>query len=106
MAQRLKEKGRIIRCDPFNSTGAPWRIRTVDLGIRSPLLYPTELMEHIAMRPSGYKFARLENYNLLELVMVRLANLIHRTVHAKVSLLDPHGTLANTLNLVHGMRNK
>ena len=25
--------------------GAPWRIRTVDLGIRSPLLYPTELME-------------------------------------------------------------
>lgn len=26
--------------------GAPWRIRTVDLGIRSPLLYPTELMEH------------------------------------------------------------
>lgn len=106
MAQRLKEKGRIIRCDPFYCTGAPWRIRTVDLGIRSPLLYPTELMEHIAMRPSGCKFARLENYNLLELVMVRLADLIHRTIHAKVTLLDPHGTLTNALNLVHGMRNK
>ena len=32
--------------------GAPWRIRTVDLGIRSPLLYPTELMEQITARPS------------------------------------------------------
>lgn len=30
--------------------GAPWRIRTVDLGIRSPLLYPTELMEHRVMQ--------------------------------------------------------
>lgn len=32
--------------------GAPWRIRTVDLGIRSPLLYPTELMEQITARPA------------------------------------------------------
>ena len=35
--------------------GAPWRIRTVDLGIRSPLLYPTELMEQITARPSKRK---------------------------------------------------
>ena len=27
--------------------GAPCRIRTNDLGIRSPLLYPTELMAHV-----------------------------------------------------------
>ena len=84
-----------------NSYGAPWRIRTVDLGIRSPLLYPTELMEHKAARPSGYKFERLNDYNLLELVVVRLADLVHGTVHAQVALLNPHGTLANALNLLH-----
>jgi len=39
-------------------------------------------MEHKAARPSGYKFTRLINYNLLELVMVRLADLIHGTIHA------------------------
>ena len=38
--------------------GAPWRIRTVDLGIRSPLLYPTELMEQITTRPSKHKPVR------------------------------------------------
>ena len=38
--------------------GAPWRIRTVDLGIRSPLLYPTELMEQITARPSKRKPVR------------------------------------------------
>ena len=63
-------------------SGAPWRIRTVDLGIRSPLLYPTELMEHKAGHPSECKFARLINYSLLELVVVRLADLIHGTIHA------------------------
>lgn len=65
-----------------NSFGAPWRIRTVDLGIRSPLLYPTELMEHKVAYPSECKFTRLINYSLLELVVVRLANLIHGAIHA------------------------
>ena len=39
-------------------------------------------MEHKAARPSGYKFTRPINYNLLELVVVRLADLIHGTIHA------------------------
>ena len=63
-------------------------------------------MEHKAARPSGYKFTRLINYNLLELVVVRLADLVHGTIHAQVTLLDPYGTLANTLNLLHGVRNE
>ena len=32
---------------PEHLEGAPYRIRTYDLGIRSPLLYPTELMAHV-----------------------------------------------------------
>lgn len=104
MSQKAKTRhnNRVFK----NSIGAPWRIRTVDLGIRSPLLYPTELMEHKAARPSEYKFTRPINYNLLELVVVRLADLIHRTIHAQVALLNPNSTLANALNLLHGMRNE
>ena len=86
--------------------GAPWRIRTVDLGIRSPLLYPTELMEHNVARPSGHKFTRRINYNLLELVVVCLADLVHGAIHTQVAFLDPYSTLANTLNLFHGVRNE
>ena len=63
-------------------------------------------MEHKAGRPSGYKFTRPINYNLLELVVVRLADLVHGTIHAQITLLDPHSTLANTLNLLHGVRNE
>ena len=63
-------------------------------------------MEHKAARPSGCKFTRLLNYNLLELVVVRLADLIHGTIHAQVDFLDPYGTLANALNLLHGVRNE
>ena len=63
-------------------------------------------MEHKAARPSEYKFTRLINYNLLELVMVCLADLIHGTIHTQVALLDPNSTLANTLNLLHGVRNE
>ena len=63
-------------------------------------------MEHKAARPSGCKFTRLLNYNLLELVVVRLADLIHWTIHAQVDYLDPYGTLANALNLLHGVRNE
>ena len=63
-------------------------------------------MEHKAGHPSECKFARLINYSLLELVVVRLADLIHGTIHTQVALLDPNSTLANALNLLHGMRNE
>ena len=63
-------------------------------------------MEHKAARPSGCKFTRLLNYNLLELVVVRLVDLIHGTIHAQVDFLDSYGTLANALNLLHGVRNE
>lgn len=84
-------------------SGAPWRIRTVDLGIRSPLLYPTELMEHKPARQNLYRRILLIDYNLLKLVVVRLAHLIDGTVHAQITLLDPNRTLADTLNLLHGV---
>lgn len=45
-AKACKVKTRLNNRVFKKSIGAPWRIRTVDLGIRSPLLYPTELMEH------------------------------------------------------------
>lgn len=95
-----------MRLTAHLSIGAPWRIRTVDLGIRSPLLYPTELMEHNAMCPSAYKFARHKDYSLLKLVVVCLADLVDGTIHTQFTLLDPHGTLANALDLIHGVRNE
>lgn len=81
MEQRLNKGAVPFDTAPLIIQGAPWRIRTVDLGIRSPLLYPTELMEHKTASPSGYKSTRLVNYNLLKLVVVRLADLIHGTIH-------------------------
>ena len=42
----------------------------------------------IKPRVQRYKLARLINYNLLELVVVRLADLIHGTIHTHVALLD------------------
>ncbi len=38
--------------------------------------------------------------------MVRLADLIHGTIHTQIAFLDPYGTLANALNLIHGVRNE
>ena len=51
-------------------------------------------------------FAQHINYNLLKLVVVCLAHLVDGTIHAQVALLDPYGTLTNTLNLLHGVRNE
>ena len=70
--------------------GAPWRIRTVDLGIRSPLLYPTELMEQITACQASASPPSTNKYNLLELFAVCLAYLIDRAVHTKVALLNPN----------------
>ena len=41
----LQKKGTMISHNPFK-INAPGRIRTCDLRIRSPLLYPTELQAH------------------------------------------------------------
>ena len=38
--------------------GAPMAIRTPDLRLRRPLLYPAELWAHIALAPHKYTFAR------------------------------------------------
>ena len=56
-AHKMKKPGPLSGPGLIND-GAPWRIRTVDLGIRSPLLYPTELMEQITARPSTRTRAR------------------------------------------------
>lgn len=90
MEQRLNKGVAPFSAAPLIIQGAPWRIRTVDLGIRSPLLYPTELMERIRI-----------DYTLIELIAVCFANRINGTVHAKIAFLDPHSALANTLNLIH-----
>ena len=41
------------------------------------------------------------DYTLIELITVCFANRTNGTVHAKIAFLDPHGALANTLNLIH-----
>ena len=46
------------------------------------------------------------DYNLVELLAVCLADLIDRADHTKVALLDPNRTLADALNLLHGMRHE
>lgn len=77
----VTKKPRPPRGPGLINDGAPWRIRTVDLGIRSPLLYPTELMEQITARKASASSPSASNYNLVELLAVRLADLIDRTVH-------------------------
>ena len=57
-------------------------------------------MEHKVAYPSECKFTRLINYSLLELVVVRLANLIHGAIHAQVALLDPYGFVTSVPILV------
>lgn len=89
-AKACKVKTRLNNRVFKKSIGAPWRIRTVDLGIRSPLLYPTELMEQYE-----------GDYNLVELIAIRLADFINGTVHTKIPLFDPHSALANALDLFH-----
>ena len=42
-----KNKGFVIFTKPLLYTGTPDRIRTYDPRIRSPLLYPTELLAHM-----------------------------------------------------------
>ena len=51
-SRRFKEKSPgHFSCSGLAFSGAPWGIRTLDIRIRSPLLYPAELREHCLCDP-------------------------------------------------------
>ena len=63
-------------------------------------------MEQISARQASVSPPSASNYNLVELLTVCLADLIDWAVHTKVALLNPNRTLADALNLLHGMRHE